>query len=175
MRLSTVVLVLSSIIVLLVGSGSIAVITALAAVLIGLESRVALQENSVSGLRYRGWWTLLYSCWVFGYALSVEFGRPFYLVNKTDLAIFGAWNLSHFSIESRCPFASTLNAEIRKEKVIIKALADCEDLTTLNVYSLGILSLFTFFSFWALRQFANDVESRKRVEFAEERIRGGRL
>ena len=166
---------LSSIIVLLVGSGSIAVITALAAVLIGLESRVALKENSASGLRYRGWWTLLYSCWVFGYALSVEFGRPVYSENLTDLDIFGEWNLSHLALENRCPFAKQLNAEIKREAVIQNALTECEDLTTLNVYSLGVLSLFTFVSFWALRQFANDVESRKRLEIADERIRGGTI
>jgi hypothetical protein len=154
-RFSTVVLMVSASIVLLVGSGSIAVITALAGVLIGLESRVALKENSASGLRNRGWWTLLYSFWVFGYALSVEFGRPKYISEQFELGSL-SFNLSDFALEARC------GKELLQEE-FSTALQQCEELTTLNVLSLSTLSAFTFLSFWALRQFANDLESRRRI------------
>lgn len=146
----------SSSIVLLVGSGSIAVITALMGILIGLESRVALKENSASGLRNRAWWTLLYSFWVGGYSLSVEFGRPMYTNQTITISQDIHFNMSIFALESRCGKELQENPELRE------ALEQCEELTTLNVLSLLLLAAFTFLSFWALRQFANDVESRRR-------------
>lgn len=162
-KTSTLVLTFSSCVVLLVGDGIIAVITALFGVLIGLECQVALNENSVSGLRNRSWWALLYSFWVAMYAFSVEFSRPQYKNHTSypEYPVFGTnFSLSKLALGDAC-FAIAELAKINNA-LNDTTVENCEDSLSLEIGTLAIISVFTIFSFLALRAFAKDMDIRRR-------------
>jgi|TARA_B110000208_G_C11602493_1_gene370563 hypothetical protein len=142
---------ISSCIVLLIGNSPFAVFFALAGVLIGLESRVALKENSVSGLRVRSWWAFLYCLIASWYALSVDGEERHSNPNSTLAKLVDVNSTRFFAIEARC-----LGLDQDKEK------EDCNDLTVLYIWVLSTLSGFLFLNGVALRQFASHMENRRR-------------
>jgi|TARA_B110000090_G_C13145143_1_gene355394 hypothetical protein len=168
-RFSTVVLMVVSPVVLLGGDEYFAVITATAGVLIGLESRVALKENSASGLRIRGWWTLVYSIMVLLYALMVLFKLPQYTTETFELGTI-SFQLGDLALTPRCEDIeeaqqSKFESSADSTSSLRTAAQQCEELASVHSFFLFLLSVFTFITFWALRAFANDVDSRRRSSY----------
>jgi hypothetical protein len=162
-RFSTILIMLSASLILLVGEGLFAVAIATLGIIIGLESQVALKDNSTMALRGRAWILLLYSLFVMVFALSNHFGSPQYIgitwnLNETFLGIDAAFRPSEFALDTaRCPALTDGQSEFgsTQQSTIVN---ECIALTTLNVICLTILGAFTFFSFVALMLFASDLE-----------------
>ena len=162
-RFSTMLIMLSASLILLVGEGLFAVAIATLGIIIGLESQVALKDNSTMALRGRAWILLLYSLFVMVFALSNHFGSPQYIgvvwnLNETFLGIDAGFRPSEFALDTaRCPALTDGQSEFgsTQQSTIVN---ECIALTTLNVICLAILGAFTFFSFVALMLFASDLE-----------------
>lgn len=160
-RFSTIFIMLSASLILLVGDGLFAVFIATLGIIIGLESRVALKDNSTMALRGRAWILLLYSLFVMAFALSNHFGSPefrgvIWNLNETFLGIDAPFRPSEFALDTaHCPALREGRSQFDQTSTIID---ECIALTTLNVLCLVILSACTFSSFVALMLFASDLE-----------------
>ena len=162
-RFSTIFIMLSASLILLVGEGLFAVTIATLGIIIGLESQVALKDNSTMALRGRAWILLIYSLLVMVFMVSSHFGSPQYIgvtwnLNETFLGINASFRPSEFALDTTsCPALADGQSEFGSTQTST-IINECIALTTLNVICLAILSAFTFLSSVALTLFANDLE-----------------
>ena len=93
-----------------------------------------------------------YSLLVGVYAVSTHFGGPDFRDVKWQVWSNQTITPRDLAVKLSCQFTS-------REKKAQTVFNECAALAALNVYCLGVLSVFTFLSFLALRQFARDLEA----------------